>query len=474
MNESMNQAFEVDLKDLLCYILKHTTTLVTVAIVFALIGTGYSFVKQTKSSDAPVTNVMDTSIMLPGESEEAYNNRIANIERANDIMENIFVLTQQVQIQSDYISDSVYMQIDPLNVASTKIQVVITCDSNTTGELESLYQAYNYDITSGDYIDSVADELGCSSGAIQELISCELTTSDMFYSDGTNQMGVMTVIVLGKTVDETDSVMNAIIAEIESDKAEFTSSIAPHSLSLIGRQSSVGYDSDVRKNQLDSVSTLNTLQTQINNLNVNLDNTAKALGLTDRNSFYSDIPNQTSNGVSSGLTVKYSAIGFILGFFLAAGFYISKYILGRKIISQTQFFCLFHDCRKIGVLSPISKRNALTKIMDKISGDDPRIAADKAVELTSANFKNLTKDMNRVLLTGTVDESIAKEAVKDMDITCDIKTDFFNSPEILRTVSDYDGVVILEQRGVSEKKAVKREIELLKNGVRTIIGAIII
>ena len=474
MNESMTQAVEIDLKDLLCYILKHTTTLIIVSIVFAMFGVGYSFIKQTKSSDSPVTNVLDTSVMLPGESEEAYNNRVANIERAHDIMDNIAVLTQQVQIQSDYISDSVYMQIDPLNVASTKIQVVISCNNDTTGELESLYQAYSNDIISGDYIDSVADSLGYSSGAIQELISCELTTSKLSYSDDTNQMGVMTVIVLGKTIDDTDSIMNEVIAEIESDESSFAASIAPHSLSIVGRQSSVGYDGDVRKAQLDSVTTLNTLQSQINNLNTNLDNTAKILGLTDRTSFYDTTAVAPEMGVSITGCAKYGVIGFVLGIVLVIGMYVLVYLFGRKLVSQNQFFSLFKDVNRIGVCKPSGKRSKIQVFLDRISNDDSYLSEENTNKIISANLNNMTINTKRVLITGTVDSDTIKESIKELGINADIKLDIFSNPEVLKLASDYDGVVIVEKREISRKKMVKEQIRLLKNSGTKVIGAIIL
>ena len=159
MNEDTTQTVEIDLKDLFCYVFKHTTALLIAAVIFGIAGAGFSYVKQTKESSAPVASILDTTVKQPGESDEAYSNRIANVQRANDIMDNIAVLTKQVEIQNEYLSNSVYMQIDPLNTASSRLQVIITCDSNMVGGLDSLYNAYLLDITKGDYLNSVADEL---------------------------------------------------------------------------------------------------------------------------------------------------------------------------------------------------------------------------------------------------------------------------------------------------------------------------
>ena len=66
------------------------------------------------------------------------------------------------------------------------------------------------------------------------------------------------------------------------------------------------------------------------------------------------------------------------------------------------------------------------------------------------------------------------EAVKELGLKGDFKPDIFSNPDVLKTVPDYDGVVLLEQRKVSLYKTVNNEINLISNSGTEIIGAIII
>ena len=66
------------------------------------------------------------------------------------------------------------------------------------------------------------------------------------------------------------------------------------------------------------------------------------------------------------------------------------------------------------------------------------------------------------------------EAYKALGLKGDYKPDIFSDPDVLKTVPDYDGVVILEQRKVSLFKDVSNEIALIGNAGTEIIGAIII
>ena len=476
MNEGTTQTVEIDLKDLFCYILKHATALLIVAVIFGIVGAGFSYVKQTKESSAPVASILDTTVKQPGESDEAYSNRIANVERANDIMDNITVLTEQVEIQNEYLSNSVYMQIDPLNTATSRVQVIITCDSNVVGGLDSLYNAYLLDITEGDYLKSVADELGYTQGAVQELIGGYLTTTGLSYTDSQEQMGTLNVYVLGPSVDETELIMDAVVAEIESVAKDYNSSIMSHTVSVVGCQSTVGYDSGVKKTQLDSITTLNTIQTQINNLNSNLDNIAKTLGLTDRTDFYEPINTTTvtQDGLSVKNCIKYGLVGLVLGIVFAAGIIILIYMFGRKIVSQSQFFSLFRDIDNIGVGKPLGKRTKIQFMLDRLSNDDSALPEENINKLISANYSNLTVNSKKVLITGTVDSDLVRESIKGLGINADVKLDMFSNPSVLQSVSEYDGIVLVEKRDVSKKKLVSEQIRLLKNSGTKIIGAIIL
>ncbi len=473
MNEGTTQTVEIDLKDLFCYIFKHATALLIAAVIFGIAGVGFSYVKQTKESNAPVASILDTTVKQPGESDEAYYNRVANVERANAIMDNIAVLTKQVEIQNDYLSDSVYMQIDPLNTATTKIQVVITCDSDVVGGLEALYNAYSNDVLKGDYIIQAANALDYTPGSTQELISCNLTTSGFEYANSSNQMGVMNISVYGKTIEDTELIADAILSEIELKSDSFSSLITPHSISVIGRISSIGYDSTVRQKQLDSVTTLNTIQTQINNMNNNLDSIAKSLGLENHMDFY-ESQISAGNSVSVKSCMKYGAFGVLLGMALVIGIYTLFYLSGRTIVSQMQFFMLFKGITRIGVCRPLGKRTKIATLLDRCSNDDNAISEENTKLIISANVDNLTADLKKLLITGTSNNDYVKETIKKLGIEGDVVLDVISNPSVLARVSEYDGVILVEQRGVSKKKLIAEQIRLLGISGKRIVGAIIL
>ena len=121
-----------------------------------------------------------------------------------------------------------------------------------------------------------------------------------------------------------------------------------------------------------------------------------------------------------------------------------------------------------------SKRSKFVTSLDIKSDDDTLMSAENNKKLILVNYENLTRDLKKVLITGTGDKKAASEAVKNIGLKGDFKPDVFSNPDLLKTVSEYDGVVIVEQRNVSLYKNVASEIDLISNAGVKIVGAIII
>jgi hypothetical protein len=92
----------------------------------------------------------------------------------------------------------------------------------------------------------------------------------------------------------------------------------------------------------------------------------------------------------------------------------------------------------------------------------------------SANVKNLTSGMDKVLFTGTADTEKVKELVKALNIKADVKASIFEDPSCLESIADYDGIILVEQRDYSDRKLIAEELELISNADTKLIGAIVL
>lgn len=475
-NESLEKS--ISIKDLLLTVLKYLGIILMAGIILGGAMFGYKYTKHTKS-----VNVLDVNAKLSGESDVDYELRIKNVNRAKDIVNSVGKINNQIENQRRYLTDSLYMQVDAENVYQTTIQVVIILGKNDANGLDTaLLGAYERDIKAGSFLKDYAEKNGTRADYILDLItftSSAANNVNVNFDSTSYRAGAMFITVSGASQEYVDDVTDLVIKEIEKVHADLFASFAKHDVSFIGQQSIVRSDSLIRDGQANQTAKLETLQKQIVNYNDALDKVASELGVSDRNEiieYFGGNKDASSAASSSSLkpAIKFCVIGFAGGIFIAAVFFLLKYLFGKKVATQAQFFNRFVGVKKIGVLKPLGKRCKFDEAIDIKSGDDSKLSSENTIKLISANYGNLTKDYNKILVTGTGDKKAMSEAFKALGIKGDFKPDIFSNPDVLKTVPDYDGVVLFEQRKVSQFKTVENEIDLIRNSGTEIIGAVII
>lgn len=483
MNPSEEES-SISIRDLLYAILKKIGIILVVALLLSVVLFAYKFFKKTQSS-----NVLDTSIRLSGETDVQFQTRVQNVDRAKDIVQAISRVNGQIENQRKYITDSVFMQINAENEYESTVQVVIKLkESDSTGSDSALISAYNLDIEAGDYLNDYAFETGIKADYIKELMTFTFSPYDSNVTALDNEVNrtiSMYVRIKGPSQEFIDRVSDIVVEEFNRKYDELNKSVVPHTMNVIGVQKNVKVDSVTRDSQVNQTARLETLQKQVVSYYDSLDVVAKNLGLSGKDellSHFNDIESGISV-VSSGEvsakskikpSLKFAVIGFAAGFVFVTVVIILAYVFAKKVATQAQFFSVFTDVKKIGVMKPSAKRSKLVTCLDIKTDDDTKMSAENNKKLILANYDNLTRDLKKVLITGTGDKKAMGDAVKSIGIKGDFKPDIFSNPDILKDISGYDGVVLLEQRKVSLYRNVANEISLINNSGVDIIGAIII
>lgn len=490
--DPVNNEYVIKVKDVLYVILKKLWLMIIVGLVA---GAGLFYINFSKVETVKSSDILDiTKKLNASESDAKYQIRAQQVERARVLVEMIDNTNVQIDNENASLADSIYMQIDPNNVYLSTAQITLTVDSVEGNGIDSaLFAAYEREIKYGDYLDEYAQEIGTSPDYIRELIGFSTgvaNSSIINLSEDVDIKGSMYFFVYGPSREFVDETMNVVITKIESVHNTINDSIAPHTISLVGVQKISRIDSSVRDGQNAKIAQIKNLQDLIASYNSTLDSIAKDLELSDKSVLISyfrthdrveilGIPTEYSETVTNTKAkivpnLMWLGIGFGAGALLIAVFVAIGYVFGKKILTQAQFFGLFLRIKRIGVMKPLGKRSKFIRFIDVKTEDDTKVSTEKCNGLISANYSNLTKDLNKVLITGTGDTKAMADAVKALGLKGDFKPDIFNNPEVLKAVPDYDGIVLIEQRKKSLKPVVENEINLLSNGGTKIIGAIII
>ena len=486
-NDSM-----LSLKDLLYALLRNLGIILIVAVLLG--GALFAYKITRTGGSATGSNVLNISAQNEGESDVEYQLRKQKVGRAKDLANTITKINSQIDHQRRYLSDSVYMQIDAENVYETKVQYVITLKDNATAGVDrALVNAYQNSVTSGTYLDEYAQKHDLKADYIKEIISFESAVSDsaIFSTDnGVSKAASFTVKIVGPSNEFTGDVAALVEEKISSSFTQLKTNIADHKITLVAVQDNVKVDAGIRDNQANQTTRIETLQKQIIGFNDALDQIAKDLGVSGKEELLEYFASEdlyaeagvpaadNAENVSFWGTVKpglkYGVIGFVAGFAVVAVILVLAYVFGKKITTQAQFFGKFKSVKKIGVMKPTGKRCKYTDFIDVRSEDDSVMSAENNTKLIANNYSNITKGLNKVLITGTGEKKAMEETVKKLGIKGDFKPDLFSDPDILKVIPDYDGVVLLEQRKVSLSKNIANEIDLINNAGTKIIGAIII
>ncbi len=489
MDPNKKHVSELNIKDLCFACLKKIwIMLIAGAILGGALFTYYVIQVKKTSDTLDITKKLSTS-----ETDAQYEQRVLKIQRAWVYSEMIDNTNLQIEYEKDYIANSLYMKIDPNNVYQSTAQLTLTLKNNDTNGLDkAIFSAYEREIKYGNTWDEYAEQIGTRPDYIKELISFSTSAAgDSFISvdNVPDKIGSIFINVTGPSQEFVDEVMDHIIVRVNEVYVDVNSSVAPHSISLVGIQRLIKMDNGIRDTQLGHTSRIQSLLANISSYNESIGSLAKDLGVS-KNALLNLVMNHDFTEVDGIPTevsekelsrkdnikpnLKYIGIGFAAGALIVAFVVVLFYIFSRKVKTQAQFFGVFVSVRKIGVMKPIYKRSKYSAFIDVKAEDDSKQSKENINKLISANYSNLTKNCNKVLITGTGDAKVMEEAVKALGIKGDFKPDIFSNPDVLKAVPDYDGVVLLEQRKVSLYKNVTNEIDLISNGGTEILGAIII
>jgi len=480
MNNNPQRMLNIDIKDLLYVMLRKVILIFLTGIVVSGVIFCYKYFSSTKDSSKDFISFFDLSTKLPDETDVKYSERALDVNRAIDIINSIDVLKQQIENNRDYVSDSVFMQINPENEAVTTANLILNLNSTQSTKTDlALVSTYKQYILSGEYLTSFSEEKGIKQGYLTELITVNYENSTLVInsSGDSGNVGVITITIIGPTIEFTDELMDLIVESIDNKNQELDKTVISHNVSFASRQSSYKVDTITRDKQISVTNRFENLQQQINNYDKSLENLASKYNI-DKSKWYGYLSfkevGDTSSSISIKTLIKYIVLGFILGVFIALVIISLKYLFSNKFSTQTNFFSRYPNVKKIGVLRPLKKRSRFVSFVDKLSGDDSKLSDDIAYSLLVANIKNITKDMNNILFTGTAEADKVVSLIKKLDVKADVKPDFFSNPKILESISNYDGVILVEQRNFSDCRVIDEELILISNSCTKLLGAIVI
>ena len=402
---------------------------------------------------------------------------------------------KKYDVRKAYFDNSVYMQLDPLQVAQAELVYQIhTADGTRDSQLGAMYASLLNNIGLYEW---VAQQTGLEANYVGELISTE-TVSSLTIQSKTEEQQEMSLGTncIKVTIQQADTenctkLADAVKAYIVEQQKKLNSELGSHTIKLVSETTGIAMDRTLMDEQAKCGNDIADLQTKIAN--------AKADFTGEQAQYYElltwkDSEQETQIEQNPGaeeisvqtpaVSKKYVFLGAILFVFVYAAVLCLVYIFNTKVRASDELQRLY-NIPQIGLVVRESKRKLLLdRWADSLRNYGKRkFSAEQSMELAFAAVKIATvkNGVNNICLMGCnmsagadqVCESL-KAALEKEQINVTVLDNVLYDAEAMEQMNAMQGAVLVEKAGSTLYNEVTGELELLKRQGITVLGGIIV
>lgn len=373
MNENMYNNYEddmeIDLVDLLFYLLKKWRSLIVAIVIGAILGAGLYMVK---SHQQQAEQAAQEAELLKNDEDEAFDEKDYNISK--DTKANMDIAYQYRQLynkQLEYNQKSIIMQLDPNEVYAGVLEYYISAGNNT-GLLSELYQNI---LNDDDILEELKDASGlkCETPYIKELITSEdgddRNIAINVNSNGENveKHSFVTYKVVSTDQKSCEKMLQVLRERVEALQTEYEETYGAYGVSEVSSAISQVTDTTYLNAQKENVDRLSNYLTTMKNAESAFSEAEKTY-YTNKYLAKEYVDSDNAEEAKAVLLeeaepvskIKWLAIGVILLIMIWGGYYVVKYILDKKVKTTSELQSTYH----LQVIGRVSAREQKTRGID--------------------------------------------------------------------------------------------------------------
>ena len=387
-------------------------------------------------------------------------------------------INDDIQAQQTYMDESVLMNMSPYDVCEATADLFIKTDYQIMPGMvyqnadytDSILQAYQSALTSAALQENVAKTASLEPQYLKELVS--VSRGSVADGNATNSTGytrftnLLTITVRYSDKEKAQEILNNILDNVTAMQEQIAGTIGPHSVSIVNQTVGSTVDVDLAKQQ-------KAARDQITDLQKSLSDKEAALKELKE-------PQAPSLGMRAVIKtgVKYAILGGILGVFAVAFCISALFVMSDKVYAAK-------DIRRrygldlLGTVAVDSKKNGgIDAWLARLEGRKVCADSEQNGALLAANMQNYAGDRKKLLVTGLVEESQLKQVVEMVQkqlkgYELAIGANMLECAETLKKLPECEGVVLVEQSGVSGYSEMTQEIEKIKSMDKAIVGCVV-
>lgn len=454
----------ISIKDLFAEAVKKLWIVILCMVVCCVAVTALRYNKDKKEADAAnnMGTISDVQTELSDDQLAKVYNYVGRVE--------------QYRQQTDYMENSIWLNIDATSVQSAALQYYVK--ASTEEQAYDVAMAfYNY-LNNGGFLSEVAEERNTKSGFMRELFVFDTATYGTF-----NASNVIGIRITEGTESGRDRLVDLTKEKILAFSESLKASGVSHEILLVQDTKFTNIDNNMAKTKADYYNNHITLGDTIKTLEGELSAEQKDAAETMLNTK----PEEDGKEPEPAPVVKKTAriskkavvLGLALGLILSVGLIWLVYILNGRIKGADEIKKAY-DIRALAVV-PNKKKNVFAKLADKLFGASTVLSKEASLELLESRILAVCEDeaVTEVVLTGNYGEA----AKKDLEDICErlnkkqihaIRTEgVCNSAESFRLLHETKNVILVETLYASRYSEVTQEMSLCREQAVNVLGYVV-
>lgn len=487
---------EIDLLDMIADILSHWRGLLIAIVLGAVLLGAFSYTRSYRNMQN-MQNMQSQEAENTSEDEMTIEEKLAQLSENLDDSQLTAVLTtvddaKEYALKKQYVQDSIYMQLDPMNVAQEElIYNIQEKDENGSQRLGTIYRNT---LNSVGLYDWIEQQTGLEAAYVGELVSVSvdsgltLTNGEPLTIGGSDGLKI---IIRGVDAESCGKIAEAVKTYMEQQQGNLNTRLGSHELVLLSEVSGNIMNMDVMNQQTAYRNSIYGLETAIA--------AAKAAFSEDQKQYYTLLMKEngledTTDAEQSiveeeqlvpenpAVSKKYVVLGAVLFAFIYAAVLCMGYIFNSRIRVNDGLQDLY-GIPQIGVVVKDSKKKLfLDRWVNGLRHYGKReFTAEQSMELVFAAIKIAAakNGQNSICLMGCnlgagadkVCEGL-KAALEKEGLSVTILNNVLYDAEAMEKVSAGQGAVLVEKAGSTLYNEIVAELELLKRLEIPVLGGI--
>lgn len=484
-NNFYHEEMEINLLDLMFYLLKRWKSLVVCLVLGVLFGMGIYLVKSSSDKDLLVDQ------MLKDEEEDIVAEKLKISPDTIINMELAYQYRELYQGQIEYNQNSILMKLDPNQTYRGVLKYYIAAEDNT--DLISCF--YQNIINDQTFIHNIKESasLSCEEQYVKELITCTIDTNNNTFINISNtredlfndindisQNSILTYIftysdgaTCEKVLESICESLDGLKQECEEKYGEFFSEIVFDGVQFVADNSRL----DKQKSDIDIMNACLTNSTKLESAfteNEMAYYESVYLGRTEENES-SVVALETESEVekSSIGVLNWLLIGLFLAIVCWGVYYLISYFLDKHI-KYAEELSNYYKLHLIGRYQDADKTfKGIDRLWDQVVNKNVGAYSSKEYIASALNLLNV----NSLYLIGDIRNEEIKKFLMSINSLCS-KADYGdlmqNSSSSIEKAKGKEGIVFLIKKGSSTYTEIQRELEISRVQKLQVCGAIML